>query len=57
MIEKDIIIDRKMYLESLIVRILKARKQLEHKELLREIDKDSKNRLFALETSMLKECI
>ncbi|CAD8082807.1 unnamed protein product [Paramecium sonneborni] len=55
--QKEIVIDRKVYLESLIVRVLKTKKQLDHKDLFKYIDKDAKSRHFPIEIPFFKECI
>ncbi|CAD8171108.1 unnamed protein product [Paramecium octaurelia] len=54
---KEIVLDRRVYLESLIVRVLKTKKQLDHKDLFKYIDKDAKTRHFPVEIPFFKECI
>lgn len=56
-LDREVIIDRKTYLESLIVRKMKIKKRLDHKDLLRDIDGDTKNKLFSIDTNLFKECI
>ncbi|CAD8189416.1 unnamed protein product [Paramecium octaurelia] len=55
--QKEIILDRRVYLESLIVKVLKTKKQLDHKDLFKYIDKDAKTRHFPIEIPFFKECI
>ncbi|CAD8076791.1 unnamed protein product [Paramecium primaurelia] len=55
--QKEIVLDRRVYLESLIVRVLKTKKQLDHKDLFKYIDKDAKSRHFPVEIPFFKECI
>ncbi|CAK73998.1 unnamed protein product (macronuclear) [Paramecium tetraurelia] len=55
--QKEIALDRRVYLESLIVRVLKTKKQLDHKDLFKYIDKDAKTRHFPIEIPFFKECI
>ncbi|KAM3136690.1 hypothetical protein pb186bvf_011135 [Paramecium bursaria] len=52
---KELILDRKLYLESLIVRIMKARKQLTHDELLIEVEKLYK--FFVPDQQLFKGCV
>jgi len=53
---QQIDVDRQLYLQALIVRIMKTRKKLNHNSLIEEIIKEARAR-FAPSISSIKKCI
>ena len=53
---QQIDIDRQLYLQALIVRIMKTRKRLHHNQLVEQIIKEAKVR-FAPPIGSIKKCI